>query len=145
MTSNGYLNPAVQTAIVDGVSKCTEHHIKPLTVIKEARCIVGVNLWLSTSWNLQIPSGECITASSEFGTIPCPCLHGRSSVHMYQVMLGCPLSHSSSRFGISQGDPLSVSYRTVHRKHDGNFVCHFSLFTLIYLLSIDILMTYTSI
>ena len=37
MIANGYLNTAVQKAFVDGVSGCTEHHIKLLSVIEEAR------------------------------------------------------------------------------------------------------------
>ena len=37
MIANGYLNTALQKAFVDGVSGCTEHHIKLLCVIEEAR------------------------------------------------------------------------------------------------------------
>ena len=66
-------------------------------------------------------------------------------MHMNQGHVGLSIKPFLIEIGISQGNPLSVSYRTVHRKHDGNFVCRFSLFTLIYPLSIDILMTYTSI
>ena len=36
MTANGYLNTTVQKAFVDGISGCTEHHVKLLSIIEEA-------------------------------------------------------------------------------------------------------------
>ena len=37
MTANGYLNTTVQKAFVDGISGCTEHHVKLLSIIEEAQ------------------------------------------------------------------------------------------------------------
>ena len=35
MTANGYLNTTVQKAFVNGISGCTEHHVKLLSIIEE--------------------------------------------------------------------------------------------------------------
>ena len=37
MLSNGYLDTSTQKAFVDGISGCTEHHLKLLSMIREAR------------------------------------------------------------------------------------------------------------
>ena len=50
MLSNGYLGTSTQKAFVDGISGCTEHHLKLLSMIREARqkhkslCIAWLDL-----------------------------------------------------------------------------------------------------
>ena len=70
-----YLNTTVQKAFIDGISGCTEHHVKLLSVIEEARwkhkslavCWLDVtNAFGSVLWQGVRPSALSVWANHPF-------------------------------------------------------------------------------
>ena len=114
MRTNNYLNTAVQKAFVDGVPGCTEHHIKLLSMLSEARrkhrslCVCWLDLanaFGSVHHNLIRFSFQHYHASPEMVDMV-------SS--LYEDLIGVVSTKSWQtapihlQIGVFQGDPLSV-------------------------------------
>ena len=115
MTSNNYLNTTIQKAFVDGIPGCTEHHIKLLSMIDEARrkhtsltvCWLDIaNAFGSVHHNLILFSLKHYHAPQEFiSTVS----------DLYSNLTGFVRTKSWTtepfpmQTGVFQGDPLSVA------------------------------------
>ena len=114
MIGNGYLNTTTQKAFVDGVSGCTEHHIKLLSIIEEARKkhkSLAV-CWLDLANAFGSVHHQLIRFSLEHYHAP-PCMIAAVS-DLYQGLVGVVRTEEWStkpfpiEVGVFQGDPLSV-------------------------------------
>ena len=114
MTANGYLNTTVQKAFVDGVSGCTEHHVKLLSIIEEARQrhkSLAV-CWLDLANAFGSVHHSLIRFSLQHYHAPACMVEAVSS--MYQGLVGLVRTKEWStepfpiEIGVYQGDPLSV-------------------------------------
>ena len=114
MIANGYLNTTVQKAFVDGVSGCTEHHIKLLSVIEEARQkhkSLAV-CWLDLANAFGSVHHQLIRFSLEHYHAPARMVAAVSD--LYQGLVGVVRTEEWStkplpiEVGVFQGDPLSV-------------------------------------
>ena len=113
MIANGYLNTTVQKAFVDGISGCTEHHVKLLSVIEEAR---RKHKSLAVCWlDLANAYGSMHHSSiSPCSTTMPPSRMVAAVSDLYQGLVGVVRTKEWStkpfpmEVGIFQGDPLSV-------------------------------------
>ena len=114
MIANDYLNTAVQKAFVDGVSGCTEHHIKLLSVIEEARQkhkSLAV-YWLDLANAFGSVHHQLIRFSLEHYYAPARMVAAVSDLYRGLVGVVRTKEWSTKPFtmevGVFQGDPLSV-------------------------------------
>ena len=114
MIANGYLNTAVQKAFVDGDSGCTEHHIKLLSLIQEARQkhkSLAV-CWLDLANAFGSVHHQLIRFSLEHYHAPANMVAAVSDVYRGLVGIVCTKEWSTKplpmEVGVFQGDPLSV-------------------------------------
>ena len=114
MIANGYLNTAVQKAFVDGDSGCTEHHIKLLSLIQEARQkhkSLAV-CWLDLANAFGSVHHQLIRFSLEHYHAPARMVAAVSD--LYRGLVGIVRTKEWStkplpmEVGVFQGDPLSV-------------------------------------
>ena len=114
LLENKYLNTSVQKAFIDGVPGCTEHHLKLLSIIREAR---RKHKSLSVCW---------LDLANAFGSVHHDLIRfSLSHYHAPQIMVStisnlykdliCVVSTKSwttnpiqLQTGVYQGDPLSV-------------------------------------
>ena len=114
MRGNSYLNTNIQKAFVDGVPGCTEHHIKLLSMLKEAR---SKKRSFSVCW---------LDLANAFGSVPHSLIqfsfqhyHAPPEMvdmisNLYDDLIGVVSSKSWQtapihlQIGVFQGDPLSV-------------------------------------
>ncbi len=114
MRTNNYLNTAVQKAFVDGVPGCTEHHIKLLLMLSEARrkhrslCVY----WLDLANAFDCVHHTLIRFSFQHYHAPREMVDMVSS--LYKDLIGAVSTKSWQtapihlQIGVFQGDPLSV-------------------------------------
>ena len=114
MVGNNYLNTAVQKAFVEGVPGCTEHHLKLLSILREARkkhkslCIC----WLDLANAFGSVHHDLIRFSLQHYHAPQVMVDMISS--LYQDLKGVITTKSWQtdpihlQMGVYQGDPLSV-------------------------------------
>ena len=114
MTANGYLNTTVQTAFVDGVLGCTEHHFKLLSIIDEARRehkVLAV-CWLDLANAFGNMHHSLIRFSLEHYHAPACMVEAVSNLYEGLVGIVHTKEWSTEPFpievGVYQGDPLSV-------------------------------------
>ena len=123
MIANGYLNTAVQKAFVYGVSGCTEHHIKLLSVIEEARQkhkSLAV-CWLDLTNAFGSVHHQLIRFSLEHYHALARMVAAVSDLYRGLVGIVRTKEWSTKSFpmevGVFQGDPLSVIiFNTVMNK-----------------------------
>ena len=114
MLDNRYLNTRVQKAFVDGVPGCTEHHLKLLSTINEARrkhkslCVC----WLDLANAFGRIHHDLIRFS--FSHYHAPAAMTSMLSNLYQDLTGVVSTKSwltdpiHLQIGVYQGDPLSV-------------------------------------
>ena len=114
MKGNNYLNTVVQKAFVDGVPGCTEHHLKLLSILNEARrkrrsmCVC----WLDLANAFGSVHHSLIQYS--FGHYHAPREMLEMIFNLYQGLFGvisCKSWQTAPihlQIGVFQGDPLSV-------------------------------------
>ena len=114
MTANGYLNTSVQKAFVDGVSGCTEHHFKLLSIIDEARQkhkALAV-CWLDLANAFGSVHHSLIRFFLEHYHAPSCMVEAVSNLYEGLVGIVRTKEWSTEPFpieaGVYQGDPLSV-------------------------------------
>ena len=114
MRANNYLNTTVQKAFVDGVPGCTEHHIKLLSMLNEARCKHKslCVCWLDLANAFGSVHHSLIRFSFEHYHAPPEMVDMISS--LYVDLIGVVSSKAWQtapihlQIGVFQGDPLSV-------------------------------------
>ena len=132
MRANKYLNTVVQKAFVDGVPGCTEHHIKLLSMLNEARrkhrslCVC----WLDLANAFGSVHHKLIQFSFQHYHAPPEMVEMISN--LYEGLIGVVSTKSWQtspihlQIGVFQGDPLSVLVfntvmntlvETITRKH----------------------------
>ena len=114
MVGNNYLNTAVQKAFVDGVPGCTEHHLKLLSTINDARrkhkslCIC----WLDLANAFGSVHHDLIRFSLEHYHAPQAMIN--TTCNLYRDLTGVVSTDAWQtdpfhlQVGVYQGDPLSV-------------------------------------
>ena len=115
MVSNGYLNTNIQKAFVDGIPGCSEHHLKLLAMLEEARakhksiaiCWLDIaNAYGSMYHNLIQFALEHYHAPSHFTDIISNLYTGLTGIVRTKEWTSSPFHLG---IGVFQGDPLSVS------------------------------------
>ena len=114
MRSNSYLNTSVQKAFIDGVPGCTEHHLKLLSMLKEARrkhrslCVC----WLDLANAFGSVHHSLIRYSFEHYHAPPEMVDMITSLYRDLVGVITTKTWQSApihlQLGVFQGDPLSV-------------------------------------
>ena len=114
MSANKYLNTTIQKAFIDGISGCTEHHIKLLSIIKEA-CkkykALGI-CWLDLANAYGSVQHNLIQYSLRHYHAPDRMI--AAVPNLYQGLVGIVQTKEWTtepfplQIGIYQGDPLSV-------------------------------------
>jgi hypothetical protein len=112
MLDNKYLNTAVQKAFVDGIPGCTEHHLKLLSILNEARqkhkslCICWLDLantFGSVHHNLIGFAFRRYHAPPTFINIITNLYQNLYGIVSTPNQLACPIQLQR---GVYQGDPL---------------------------------------
>ena len=115
MVSNGYLNTTIQKAFVDGIPGCSEHHLKLLAMLEEARtkhksiaiCWLDIaNAYGSVHHNLIRFALEHYHAPAHFTDIISNLYTGLTGIVRTKQWTSSPFHLG---IGVFQGDPLSVS------------------------------------
>ena len=115
MVSNGYLNTTIQKAFVDGVPGCSDHHLKLLAMIDEARrkhksisiCWLDIaNAYGSVHHDLMRFSLEHYHAPGHFTDIITNLYSDFTGIVKTKEWTTTPFHLG---IGVFQGDPLSVS------------------------------------
>ena len=118
MTASGYLNTTVQKAFVDGVSGCTEHHFKLLSIIDEPRRkhkALAV-CWLDLANAFGSMHHSLIRFSLEHYHAPACMVEAVSNLYEGLVGIVHTKEWSTEPFpievGVYQRDPLSAIFNT---------------------------------
>ena len=115
MVSNGYLNTSIQKAFVDGIPGCSEHHLKLLAMIEEARrkhksisvCWLDIaNAYGSVQHDLIRFSLQHYHAPDHFTDIITNLYTDLTGIVRTRQWTTAPFHLG---IGVFQGDPLSVS------------------------------------
>ena len=115
MVSNGYLNTTIQKAFVDGIPGCSEHHLKLLAMLEEARtkhksiaiCWLDIaNAYGSVHHNLIRFALDHYHAPAHFTDIISNLYTGLTGIVRTKQWTSSPFHLG---IGVFQGDPLSVS------------------------------------
>ena len=114
MVSNNFLNTATQKAFIDGVPGCTEHHLKLLTILREAQrrrkslCVCWLDLanaFGSVHHDLVAFSLAHYHAPPEMIRLVSNLYDGLTAVISTDKWTTAPIQ---LQLGVYQGDPLSV-------------------------------------
>ena len=120
MVDNGFLNTATQKAFVDGVPGCSEHHLKMLSIIREAQrrrkslCVC----WLDLANAFGSVHHDLITFSLAHYHAPPQLIHLVSSLYSGLSAVVSTDAWTTNpihlQLGVYQGDPLSfIIFNTV--------------------------------
>ena len=112
-TANGYLNTSVQKTFVDGVSRCTGHHFKLLSIDEARQKHKALAVcWLDLTNSIGSVHHSLICFSLEHYHAPSCLVEAVSNLYEGLVGIVRTKEWSTEPFpieaGVYQGDPLSV-------------------------------------